>query len=133
MPDIGFWELCIIAVVALIVLGPERLPTAARTTARWFNKARSMIHNVKSEIDRELQLDEVRQRLREEEQKLRETSGMEDLENLASNTIGAVHDFEKDIDKKIDNDSYSENASSADNQQTETIEDASNKSSDTAS
>ena len=130
MPDIGFWELCIIAVVALVVLGPERLPTAARTTARWFNKARSMIHNVKSEIDRELQLDEVRQRLREEEQKLRETSGMDDLENLASNTIGAVHDFEKDIDKEQ---SDQITADSADDDQTETIEDTSKKSSDTAS
>ena len=130
MPDIGFWELCIIAVVALVVLGPERLPTAARTTARWFNKARSMIHNVKSEIDRELQLDEVRQRLREEEQKLRETSGMDDLENLASNTIGAVHDFEKDIDKEQPDQIT---ADSADDDQTETIEDTSKKSSDTAS
>ena len=68
MFDIGFWELCLIAIVALLILGPERLPIAARTAGLWIGKARRMIGSVKSEIDRELQLDEVRKRLKEEEQ-----------------------------------------------------------------
>ena len=76
MFDIGFWELCLIAVVALLILGPERLPTAARTAGLWIGKARRMIGNVKSEIDRELQLDEVRKKLQEEEIKLKESTGL---------------------------------------------------------
>ena len=90
MFDIGFWELCLIAVVALLVLGPERLPMAARTAGLWIAKARRMIGDVKSEIDRELQLDEVRKRLQEEEIKLRESTGITDLEGLANNTIDAA-------------------------------------------
>ncbi len=98
MFDIGFWELCLIAVVALLILGPERLPIAARTAGLWIGKARRMIGNVKSEIDRELQLDEVRKRLKEEEQQLRESTGIDDLENLTDSTLSEVKDFQNDID-----------------------------------
>jgi sec-independent protein translocase protein TatB len=91
VPDIGFWELCIIAVVALIVLGPERLPTAARTTGRWINKARRMVNSVKAEIDRELQLDEVNQRLKEQQQQieqgLRDATNADDLERQTSDAM----------------------------------------------
>jgi len=107
MFDIGFWELCLIAVVALLILGPERLPMAARTAGLWIGKARRMIGNVKSEIDRELQLDEVRKKLREEETKLKESTGLGDLENLSENTISDVSAFEKDMqmrDETIDED-----------------------------
>jgi len=107
MFDIGFWELCLIAVVALLILGPERLPTAARTAGLWIGKARRMIGNVKSEIDRELQLDEVRKKLHEEESKLKESTGLGDLENLSENTISDVSAFEKDMqmrDETIDED-----------------------------
>ncbi len=107
MFDIGFWELCLIAVVALLILGPERLPLAARTAGLWIGKARRMIGNVKSEIDRELQLDEVRKKLREEESKLKESTGLGDLEDLSENTISDVSAFEKDMqmrDETIDED-----------------------------
>lgn len=107
MFDIGFWELCLIAIVALLILGPERLPTAARTAGLWIGKARRMIGNVKSEIDRELQLDEVRKKLQEEESKLKESTGLGDLENLSENTISDISAFEKDMqmrDESIDED-----------------------------
>ena len=98
MFDIGFWELCIVAIVALLVLGPERLPVAARTAGLWIAKARRMIGDVKSEIDRELKLDEVRKRLKEEETKLKESTGIDDLEGLASNTITDVKNFKNTVD-----------------------------------
>lgn len=98
MFDIGFWELCLIAIVALLILGPERLPIAARTAGLWIGKARRMIGSVKSEIDRELQLDEVRKRLKEEEQKLKESTGIDDLENLTDSTLSNVKSFQEDID-----------------------------------
>ena len=87
MFDIGFWELCLIATVALLVLGPERLPIAARTAGKWFGKFRSMVTNVKSEIDRELQLDELRRKMADQEQQLREQSGMDDFKQTVDETV----------------------------------------------
>jgi len=62
MFDIGFWELALIGVVALVVVGPERLPALARTAGLWIGKARSMVADVKEDIQREIDrqdLDEV--------------------------------------------------------------------------
>lgn len=70
MFDIGFWELVLVGVIALLVFGPERLPRVARETALWVRKARSMVASVKSEIDHELQLQELRQSLLEEKRKV---------------------------------------------------------------
>ena len=100
MFDIGFWELCLISVVALLILGPERLPVAARTAGLWIGKAKRMIGNVKSEIDRELQLDELRNRLKEEEIKIREDSGLDDLEDMAENSIANLKSFQEDLDSE---------------------------------
>lgn len=63
MFDIGFWELSIIAVVALLVIGPEKLPRAARTTGKWFGRARRFVRSVKTEIDRELAAEELQKTL----------------------------------------------------------------------
>lgn len=61
MFDIGFFELLIIAVVALLVLGPERLPRAARFAGLWVRKARAHWYSVKSEFERELAAEDMRQ------------------------------------------------------------------------
>ena len=66
MFDISFWELALIGVVALIVVGPERMPGLARTAGLWLGKARRMLAEVKAEVDRELQLDELKQSLRQQ-------------------------------------------------------------------
>lgn len=64
MFDIGFIELVICAVIALLILGPERLPAAARTAGRWVGGARRMVNQFTSELDRELKADELRKELR---------------------------------------------------------------------
>lgn len=66
MFDISFWELALIGVVALIVVGPERMPGLARATGLWLGKARRMLAEVKAEVDRELQLEELKQSLRQQ-------------------------------------------------------------------
>ena len=58
--DIGFTELVVIAVVALIVLGPERLPKAARTMGHLFGRLQRYVNDVKADINREMELDELR-------------------------------------------------------------------------
>ncbi len=60
MFDVGFWELAVIAVVALMVLGPERLPRAARTAGLWISKARRTVTTMKAEIERELDVEEMK-------------------------------------------------------------------------
>ena len=66
MFDIGFWELIIIAVVALLVIGPERLPGVARTAGKWVGRARRFLGSVKSDIERELKAEELRRILEEQ-------------------------------------------------------------------
>jgi|SRR5918993_4111802 sec-independent protein translocase protein TatB len=60
MFDIGFSEIVVIAVVSLIVLGPERLPKAARTLGHLFGRLQRYVNEVKSDISREMELDELR-------------------------------------------------------------------------
>jgi sec-independent protein translocase protein TatB len=60
MFDIGFSEMLVIAVVALIVIGPERLPKVARTLGLLFGRMQRYVNDVKSDISREMELDELR-------------------------------------------------------------------------
>lgn len=60
MFDIGFSEIVLIAVVALVVLGPERLPKAARTLGHLFGRLQRYVNEVKADISREMELDELR-------------------------------------------------------------------------
>jgi len=66
MFDIGFPELLIVSIVALLVLGPERLPEALRTLGLWFGRMRRSFSAVKVEIEREIGMDEVRRQLHNE-------------------------------------------------------------------
>lgn len=74
MFDIGFWELILISILGLVVLGPERLPVAIRSVMRFVNSAKSMANNVKEELDHELKIQELQENLRKAEK-----MGMEEL------------------------------------------------------
>ena len=60
MFDIGFSEFMLIAVVALIVIGPERLPKVARTLGHLFGRMQRYVNDVKADISREMELDELK-------------------------------------------------------------------------
>jgi sec-independent protein translocase protein TatB len=70
MFDIGFWELTVIAVVALIVIGPERLPGLARNVGMWVGRARRFVGSVQSEINQELAKADELKRLLDEQKKI---------------------------------------------------------------
>ncbi len=74
MFDIGFWELILVSVVGLVVLGPERLPKAIRSVIQFVNTAKNMANNVKDELSQELKIQELQENLRKAEQ-----MGMEEL------------------------------------------------------
>ena len=60
MFDIGFWELVMIGLVALLVFGPDKLPGLARTAGFWAGKARRQFSQLRAELERELAMDDVR-------------------------------------------------------------------------
>jgi sec-independent protein translocase protein TatB len=66
MFDVGFWELLLIGLVALLVIGPERLPGVARTTGAWLGRAKRFVTDVKSEIDEELRTEELKRIMKEQ-------------------------------------------------------------------
>lgn len=67
MFDVGFSELLLIAVLGLLVLGPERLPGAVRTVSLLLGRLRRQFHEVRAEIEREIGADEIRAQLRNEQ------------------------------------------------------------------
>jgi sec-independent protein translocase protein TatB len=104
MFDIGFSELLVIAVVALIVLGPERLPKAARFAGLWVRRARAQWYSVKDELERELASEELKRNLKDAQDALRDTEQrirdsaketeqqFEELRQAARDDAKALHD-----------------------------------------
>ena len=77
MFEIGFTEMMLVGVVALLVLGPERLPKAASTAGRWIGQFKRGLNGIKQQMERELDAEQLRkdldaQPLRQLEQELRE-------------------------------------------------------------
>ena len=95
MFDIGFWELMIIGLVALLVVGPERLPKLAYTAGKWLGKGRSMLSAVKTEIDKEMKAEELKQILEKQKKQLNP------LEEVIEDTSAAVHDLKKATDSAV--------------------------------
>lgn len=66
MLNVGMTELLCFAIIALLVLGPEKLPEAARFAAKWYGKAKRMISSIQTEIDQSLKLSEFRAEMQKE-------------------------------------------------------------------
>ena len=66
MFDVGFSELFVLAIIALVVLGPEKLPHAARMAGAWIGRIRRTIINVQADIENEVASSEMRERIRKE-------------------------------------------------------------------
>jgi len=77
MFDIGFFELIIIGVIGLVVLGPERLPHAIRMTSAWLGKIRRASLAVKEGLENEVNAHEIKKRIQEQ----LDQTGLEDLKN----------------------------------------------------
>ena len=67
MFDIGFSELLIIAVITLIVMGPERLPETVRTISLWLGRMKQMFSSAKRELENEVGMDDIRHQLHNEQ------------------------------------------------------------------
>lgn len=95
MFDVGFQEIVLIGVIALMVIGPERLPSVARSVGLWVGKIQRFVAGVKSDIASELKTDELRSLLTNQEDQIRELKEMvnetrSDLEKTAKSTSDSI-------------------------------------------
>jgi len=95
MFDIAFSEIVVIAVVALIVIGPERLPKVARTLGHMFGRLQRYVNDVKADINREMELDELRKLQREMQGAAREFE--QSVTSAASEVQAGVRSVERDL------------------------------------
>lgn len=68
MFDVGFWELALLGLIALIVVGPERLPSLAYRAGLWVRRARDLLQSTREDIEREIRIEELRKQLHESQQ-----------------------------------------------------------------
>ncbi|GBE11236.1 sec-independent protein translocase protein TatB [bacterium BMS3Bbin12] len=88
MFDFGFWELVVVMVVALVVVGPERLPQIARTAGLWIGRLRRMADGVREEIQRELAAEDLKKSIKD----LKGEAGFDELDQVMRETEAAMHD-----------------------------------------
>lgn len=98
MFQIGFLEILVVGVVALIVLGPEKLPGTIRTVSLWIGRLRRSFNSIKSDIEKEIGADEIRRQLRNEEimEKFRHT------QSTVQNSISSIKKEADTIRKNVE-------------------------------
>jgi len=87
MFDTGFWEFTLIAVIALVVVGPERIPALAKSVGKYVGKIKNFIASVKSDVSDEFDIDSIKKQLTLDD----------------NNILDIVKDTKKDIERSIDN------------------------------
>ena len=95
MFDIGFSEIVVIAVVALVVIGPEKLPKTARTLGVLFGRLQRYVGDVKADINREMELDELRKL--QQEMKSAATDIRQSVETAAQSVEAGARDVEAQL------------------------------------
>ena len=97
MFDIAFSEIMVIAVVALIVIGPEKLPKTARTLGHLYGRLRRYVTDVKADISREMDLEELRKLQREVH------SAAKEIETSMSATVGQIESSVRTVESELSN------------------------------
>ena len=95
MFDVSFSELMVIGIVALVVVGPERLPKVARTAGHLFGRLQRYVNDVKADIGREIQLDELKRLQADMQESARNfersmTEGMQSVEQSVQQTVDSA-------------------------------------------
>jgi len=110
MFDIGFWEIALIGILALVVIGPERLPKVARTIGHWFGKTRRFVEGVKGEVESEFDTAELKRLLHNQEVQLKELQNKigEETGDIRSGFSYDLSGDNQSTDKNNDVDDYLE-------------------------
>lgn len=110
MFDVGFFELALIGIIALLVVGPQRLPKLAKTAGMWIGRGRRFVGTVKEDIEKELKAEELKKVFEETKAKNPLHEIIEDtkqsFDEIKKDTANAVSGIEKSVEdneKKLDN------------------------------
>lgn len=106
MFDFGFSELMLVGVVALLVVGPERLPKLAREVGLWVGKAKRMVANVRRDIEAELKADELKSLLDKQQDEIKElkdiiTDTQAEIKSVADEADDAVKSLESTVESRM--------------------------------
>lgn len=105
MFDFGLWELILVMVVALLVVGPERLPGLARQVGLWIGKARRFISSVRSDIEREIRSEELKNMLNQQQSEIQELKGMlAETHSKVKSEINQAEDLVKTVEDQLESD-----------------------------
>jgi len=99
MFNIHSTELILVAIVALIVIGPEKLPAAVRTASLWIGRFRRSFHRIKADIEREINADEIRRQLHNE-------SVMAEIEDAKSKVESTARETEKSVKNIVSSEDF---------------------------
>lgn len=94
MFDIGFTELVVCAIVALVVIGPERMPEAVRTIGLWIGRVKRSLRETRSEIERQIGVDDIRRQLHNEEIMQTLEAARRDMDKVLSETQQSINAIE---------------------------------------
>jgi sec-independent protein translocase protein TatB len=95
MFEVGFSEICMVALVALLVIGPEKLPKIARMAGFWVAKSRRIVTSVKQEIHEEFQAEELRQSLKNQR-------GINEFKQLLDDATNDLHSFQNTVNQQAE-------------------------------
>jgi sec-independent protein translocase protein TatB len=100
MFDIGFPELLLVSVIALLVIGPEKLPQTIKTLSLWLGRFKASLSNIKAEIEAEIGADEIRQQIHNESilKELNESKQhLQGIVDETKNTFKSINDTTRDL------------------------------------
>lgn len=95
MFEVGFSEICMVALVALLVIGPEKLPKVARMAGFWISKSRRIVASVKQEIHEEFQAEELRQSLKNQ-------SGIKEIKQIINDSANDLQSFKNTLNQEME-------------------------------
>ncbi len=102
MFDIGFFELVVVAIVALVVIGPEQLPGTLRTLGLWIGRIKRGVQSTRDELERQIGADDIRRQLHNEEVMKRLNASKAEIEKMVRFETDTVSSSHNSIGKKTD-------------------------------
>ena len=103
MFDIGFSEIMVVAMISLVIMGPERLPETVRTLSLWLGRLRQFVSSARAEIEDEVGIDEIRRQLRNEKIMRDLEKSKDELSLLAKNVTDVKNEkIMRDLEKTKD-------------------------------
>ncbi len=104
MFDIGFFELLVITVVGLLVIGPEQLPGAMKTAALWWGRFKRGLQNTRTEFEQQIGADDIRRQLHNEEVMRRLNASREEIKRTLNENVADISENVANIERQLQSD-----------------------------